>query len=74
MIAGHVETLGKYLNYFYAHYDNILLMRDFNSEPQEHHMVEFCAQYNLKNIVQKPTCYKNIENPSCTDKSKQKFP
>ena len=67
MIAGHVETLGKYLNYFYAHYDNILLMGDFNSEPQEHHMVEFCAQYNLKNIVQKPTCYKNIENPSCID-------
>ena len=28
-------------------------------------MGDFCGIYNFKNLVNKPTCYKNPENRSC---------
>ena len=67
MIARHLEILDKHLNYYLSRYDNIILMGDFNSEPHEHNMEEFCALHNLKNLVHMPTCYKNVEHPSCID-------
>ena len=30
-------------------------------------MQEFCNVYNLKNLVSEPTCFKNVDNPSCID-------
>ena len=66
-ITGHLETISGHLNYLYTHYDNILLMGDFNSEPFEHDMSEFCTLNNLKNLITEPTCYKNAEHPSYID-------
>ena len=34
------------------------------SEPS---LEEFCQTYNLEDIINKPTCFKNPKNPSCTD-------
>ena len=42
-------------------------MGDFNSEPQEFDMSEFCAIYGLKNMVNEPTCFKSTVKPSCVD-------
>ena len=42
-------------------------MGDFNSEPTDYEMQEFCNLFNLKNLVKDPTCYKNSANPSCID-------
>ena len=30
-------------------------------------MNSFCSLYNLKSLVHEPTCFKNIDNPSCID-------
>ena len=30
-------------------------------------MQVFCDTYNLKCLVKEPTCYKNMDNPSCID-------
>ena len=30
-------------------------------------MQEFCSVYNLKNLVNKLTCFKNMDHPSCID-------
>ena len=30
-------------------------------------MEEFCASYNLKNLIKQPTCFKNLENPTRID-------
>ena len=27
----------------------------------------FCTTYNLKKLVKEPTCFKNIDSPSCID-------
>ena len=42
-------------------------MGDFNSEISEALMNSFGKLYNLKCLVQEPTCYKNPECPSCID-------
>ena len=52
-IADHLTEIGKNL--------------DIYSEPSEKAMSEFCQVYNLNNINNKPTCYKNPDNPSCID-------
>ena len=30
-------------------------------------MQVFCNNYNFKNLVKEPTCFKNIEKPTCID-------
>ena len=41
-------------------YDNYLLIVDFNVEPNEPAISEFCEIY-------KKTCFTNLENPTCVD-------
>ena len=48
-------------------YDNYLVIGDFNSEPDEEAMKEFCNNYNLTNLIKERTCFKNPLNPSSID-------
>ena len=45
----------------------ILYSWEFNAEICEDEMQLFCTSYNLKNLVDKPTCFKNIDTPTCID-------
>ena len=38
-----------------------------NNKDSEKNMRMFCETYNLKHLVKKPTCFKNISHPSCID-------
>ena len=49
-------------------------MGDFNSEPHDLHMEDFCLNYNLSNLIKEPTCFKNPENTSCIDLMLTNFP
>ena len=42
-------------------------MGDFNAEPADNVVSNFCGIYNLKNIIREKTCFKNPNNPSCID-------
>ena len=42
-------------------------MGDFNSEPNELTISDFCEIYNTKNIIKEKICFKNPENPTCID-------
>ena len=66
-IGTHLEIIVKTLNKLSASYDNIILLGDFNVEPEEAKMTEFLNIYRLKNLVSQKTCFKNPENPSCID-------
>ena len=44
-----------------------MLLGNFNSEPSENAIIEFCKEYKLENLVKGATCYKNPEKPSCSD-------
>ena len=51
----------------YCNYEKILIAGDFNIDIEEDVLEDFLFEQNLKNLVKLPTCYKNIENPSCID-------
>ena len=58
---------GKALDMHTSMYNNILLIGDFNEKESEPNTLQFLENYNLKNLVKEPTCYKNPQNPSCID-------
>ena len=51
----------------YCNYEKILIAGDFNIDTEEEVLEEFLFEQNFKNLVKQPTCYKNVENPSCID-------
>ena len=58
LISEHLSIIGKNLDLLSANYDKIFLMEDFNAEPHEHFLMDFCDVYNLKNLIKAPTCLK----------------
>ena len=61
---GHIsKTIDTNMNL----YENFILIGDFNAESSEFSLCEFCDMYNLKNLIDEPTCYKNPNNPSSID-------
>ena len=48
-------------------YDNIILLGDFNTEPTDTTLSNFCEIYDLKNLIKDKTCFKNPNKPSCID-------
>ena len=66
-ISKHLESISLFLDNKVITYENILLIGDFNMEPNEEKMSEFMNIYNLKNLVNEKTCFKNPENPTCID-------
>ena len=61
------EKISNSLDQYIGKYDRFLLTGDFNLEENDRNMSDFLHQYNLKSIVKEPTCFKNINNPSCID-------
>ena len=59
--------MSKGLDNYVSHYDNILFLGDFNSQPSENCVNDFCNAYNLSNLVKEPTFFKNSDNPSWID-------
>ena len=66
-IASHIQEISNGLDAYYEKYENILIMGDFNVDVKEVSLHLFCNQYKLKSLNKDPTCYKNIDNPSCID-------
>ena len=44
-----------------------MLVGDFNTEESEPCLLQFLFEMNAKNIFKKPSCFKSLSNPSCTD-------
>ena len=42
-------------------------MGDFNAEPNEPAISDFCEISNTKNIIKEKTYFKNPKNPTCID-------
>ena len=66
-ISYHLENISKLLDFYLSKYDNILVLGDFNYEETANSMNDFLCTYNLKTLVEKPTCFKNVNNPSIID-------
>ena len=66
-IANHLKNICKTLDKLNSTYDNLVLLGDFNAEPEEESISEFLNLYNLKNLVKQSTCFKNPNKPTCID-------
>ena len=66
-IISHLEHLRRSLDLYPANYYNLLLMGDFNVNPKELNMKDFCDSYGFKSLIKVSACFKNPENPSCID-------
>ena len=66
-IKHHLKELRKTIEFYSKMYENIMIMGDFNAEISEPNSAFFCTFCNFKSLINKPTCYKNPDNPSCID-------
>ena len=66
-ITNHLKNICKTLGKLNSTYDNLVLLRDFNAEPEEESISEFLNLYSLKNLVKQSTCFKNPNKPTCID-------
>ena len=57
-ISKHLNSLGKDMDTIIPNYDNVILMGDFNCDPVDLQVIEFCELFNLKNLIDEPTCFK----------------
>ena len=48
-------------------YDQLLFLGDFNAGVEDSSIKDFCSSFNLTSMINKPTCFKNPEKPSCID-------
>ena len=60
-------NLSKIIDRNSFRYDQYICIEDFDSETSETALRNFCDLYKLKNLVREPTCFKNLDNPSCID-------
>ena len=49
LVCNHLKEIGNNLDLLSSKYDNYLLMGDFNAEPSEPVISDFCEIYNTKN-------------------------
>ena len=59
--------MGKVIDTYHQMYDKFLLTRDFNAEDTEPCLSQFLSEYDANNLVNKKTCFKTKNNPSCID-------
>ena len=67
LILTHLNDIQVILDVQSSKYENFLLVGDFNCEPTDSKMIDFCQTYNLTNLIKDYTCFKNALNPTCID-------
>jgi len=66
-LGNFLDSVSRALDVYLKSYDNFLLAGDFNCNESDSEMFDFLHQYSSYNIVKEPTCFKNVDNPSCID-------
>ena len=72
-ISFYLNELGKNLDTLTSKYDKIIVLGDFNTEPTDTALFNFCENFNLKNLIKnkndpnKPSCFDLIitNRPKC---------
>ena len=66
-LSRHLDMLRKSLYLYSAHYENTILLGDFNVNIDDPNMESFCESHRFKRLIRDPTGFKNTENSSCID-------
>ena len=60
------SEISNILTFYRSTHDNILLMGDFNTTPNNPKLIELIDDHELFTLISEPTCLKSI-NPTCID-------
>ena len=58
-ISTHIDFSRRVVDLHSSNYGNFILLGDFNSEMTDTNLKDFCNLYFLKNLIKKPTGFKN---------------
>ena len=61
-----LNQINSVLDHYLTTYENIILTRDFNLFDENTPFHEILENYDLNNLIYKPTCYQS-NNPTCID-------
>ena len=67
LIVAHLREIQVALDVLSSKYENIIIIGDFNSEPKESAMIDFCQPCKMEHLINNFTCYKNPNKPTCID-------
>ena len=57
----------KCTDIYTSKFDNLIFLGDFNAGVEDTDIKIFCSSYNLTSMVNKATCHKNPDKPTCID-------
>ena len=60
-----LESLSKSLSIYLDKYENVILLGDFNMNPEDKNVQLFVDSFKLEHLTKKPTCFKG--SPFCID-------
>jgi len=63
----YFNSISNSLDLYLGDYERFILIGDFNIQDSDTCLMEFNSQYDSKNIVRDPTCFKSINNPTTID-------
>ena len=63
--SSHLDSLNNILDKYNKSYENLAFMGDFNITMGDKFMIDFYELNDLSIIIEKPTCYKNFDKPTC---------
>ena len=66
-ISNCFAELSKSTDLYLTKYDQLLFLGGFNAGVEDSSVKNFCSSYNLTSMINRPTCFKNPEKPSCID-------
>ena len=66
-MSNHLAEISKITDLYLTKYDQLFFLGDFNAGLEDISVKNFCSSYNLTSMNNKPTCFKNPDNPSCID-------
>ena len=61
-----ISKVTKVLTFYSEKYDNILLMGDFHTAPENHHLKDFTDSNDFENLIKEPTRFKST-SPTAID-------
>ena len=67
LIGPHMAALSQGTDLYTSKYEHLLFLGDFNAGIEDTSIKNFCNSFNLTSMVNKSTCYKNSNKPSCID-------
>ena len=67
LISNHLAELSKSADLRLTKYGQLLFLGDFNARVEDSSVKNFCSSFSLQCMINKPTCFKSPDKPSCID-------